>query len=51
MPSAIVLRSPLQDLHGTMTPADLHFERHHAGVPVIEPGTYRSSSTVWSIGR
>lgn len=41
MPSAISSRSPLQDLHGTITPADLHFERHHAGVPVIEPGTYR----------
>ena len=24
-----------------MTPADLHFERHHAGVPVVDPGTYR----------
>ncbi len=27
--------TPLQDLHGTLTPADLHFERHHAGVPAI----------------
>ncbi len=29
--------TPLQDLHGTITPADLHFERHHAGVPFIDP--------------
>lgn len=29
--------APLQDLHGTITPADLHFERHHAGVPAIDP--------------
>ena len=28
-------RSPLQDLQGTITPADLHFERHHAGIPDI----------------
>ncbi|MDE2773042.1 MAG: sulfite dehydrogenase [Gemmatimonadota bacterium] len=28
-------RTPLQDLNGTITPADLHFERHHAGVPDI----------------
>lgn len=29
-------RTPLQDLHGTITPADLHFERHHGGVPDID---------------
>jgi len=29
--------TPLQDLHGTITPADLHFERHHAGIPTIDP--------------
>ena len=28
-------RTPLQDLHGIITPADLHFERHHGGVPNI----------------
>ncbi len=27
--------SPLQDLMGIITPADLHFERHHAGIPEI----------------
>jgi sulfane dehydrogenase subunit SoxC len=29
--------TPLQDFTGTITPADLHFERHHAGVPAIDP--------------
>lgn len=33
----IISGTPLQDLHGTLTPADLHFERHHAGVPQIDP--------------
>ena len=32
--------TPLQDLDGIITPADLHFERHHAGVPNIDPATY-----------
>ena len=34
-------RSPLQDLHGTITPADLHFERHHGGIPEVDPREYR----------
>ena len=29
--------TPLQDLTGNITPADLHFERHHAGIPAIDP--------------
>jgi sulfane dehydrogenase subunit SoxC len=28
-------RTPLADLMGTITPSDLHFERHHAGIPDI----------------
>jgi sulfane dehydrogenase subunit SoxC len=32
--------TPLQDLSGTITPADLHFERHHAGVPSIDPAKH-----------
>ena len=28
-------RTPLQDLHGIITPSDLHFERHHGGIPDI----------------
>jgi sulfane dehydrogenase subunit SoxC len=33
--------TPLQDLTGTITPSDLHFERHHAGVPALDPATHR----------
>src|SRR5258707_13354725 len=32
--------TPLQDLYGIITPSDLHFERHHAGVPAIDPQRY-----------
>jgi sulfane dehydrogenase subunit SoxC len=32
--------TPLQDLSGTITPSDLHFERHHAGVPSIDPARH-----------
>jgi len=39
-PSDISSRTPLQDLHSTITPADLHFERHHAGIPTIDPGKH-----------
>jgi len=39
-PSDISSRTPLQDLYGTITPSDLHFERHHAGVPLIDPAKY-----------
>lgn len=40
-PSDISSRSPLQDFYGTITPSDLHFERHHAGVPAIDPNQYK----------
>ncbi len=33
-------RTPLQDLYGTITPSGLHFERHHAGVPDIDPAKH-----------
>lgn len=33
--------TPLHSLSGTITPSDLHFERHHAGVPAIDPATHR----------
>ncbi|MFL5743085.1 MAG: sulfite dehydrogenase [Niastella sp.] len=39
-PSDTSSRTPLQDLFGTITPSDLHYERHHAGVPVIDPHSY-----------
>jgi sulfane dehydrogenase subunit SoxC len=32
--------TPHQDLCGTITPSDLHFERHHGGVPEIDPKSY-----------
>ena len=32
--------TPLQELTGPLTPSDLHFERHHAGVPVIDPAKH-----------
>jgi sulfane dehydrogenase subunit SoxC len=34
-------RTPLQDLVGTITPPPLHFERHHSGVPDIDPAQHR----------
>lgn len=32
--------TPLHELRGIITPADLHFERHHGGVPAIDPDRY-----------
>ena len=32
--------SPLHDLQGTITPNGLHYERHHNGVPQIEPSEH-----------
>ncbi|HQZ40567.1 MAG TPA: sulfite dehydrogenase [Vicinamibacterales bacterium] len=32
--------TPHQDLMGIITPSDLHFERHHGGVPDVDPATY-----------
>ncbi len=33
-------RTPLQLLEGTITPNGLHFERHHNGVPAIDPARH-----------
>ena len=33
--------TPHQSLHGIITPSALHFERHHNGVPVIDPTRHR----------
>ena len=33
--------SPLQDSVGTLTPSSLHYERHHAGIPLIDPAQHR----------
>ena len=34
-------RTPLQDLDGTITPNGLFYERHHGGVPTIDPAQHR----------
>jgi sulfane dehydrogenase subunit SoxC len=34
-------RTPLDTLEGTITPSGLHFERHHSGVPEIDPARHR----------
>ncbi len=34
-------RTPLQHLDGIITPSRLHFERHHAGIPDIDPARHR----------
>ena len=34
-------RTPLESLEGMITPSGLHFERHHSGVPDIDPVQHR----------
>ena len=34
-------RTPLQTLNGAITPSGLHFERHHNGVPEIDPAQHK----------
>jgi sulfane dehydrogenase subunit SoxC len=33
-------RTPLESLDGMITPSGLHFERHHSGVPDIDPAQH-----------
>jgi sulfane dehydrogenase subunit SoxC len=33
--------TPLQDSVGAVTPSSLHYERHHAGIPTIDPAVHR----------
>jgi sulfane dehydrogenase subunit SoxC len=33
--------SPLHDSVGIVTPSSLHYERHHSGIPAIDPATHR----------
>ena len=40
-PTASSSGTPLQDLHGIITPNGLHYERHHAGVPTVDPAEHR----------
>jgi len=39
-PEATSSRTPLHDTYGIITPSSLHFERHHAGVPDLDPATH-----------
>ena len=34
-------RTPLEALEGIITPSGLHFERHHNGVPAVDPAQHR----------
>src|SRR5262245_28314561 len=40
-PEAGSSATPLAETYGIITPSALHYERHHAGVPTIDPGTHR----------
>jgi sulfane dehydrogenase subunit SoxC len=40
-PQSSVAFTPLQNLFGIITPSGLHFERHHSGVPDIDPHQHR----------
>src|SRR3984957_10133754 len=33
--------TPLEQLEGIITPSGLHYERHHNGIPDIDPATHR----------
>lgn len=41
MPGNGVSWTPLHELQGTITPNGLHFERHHNGVPQIDPAKHQ----------
>ncbi|MDB5867766.1 MAG: Sulfur oxidation molybdopterin protein [Polaromonas sp.] len=41
LPGAASSMTPLQDLFGIITPTGLVFERHHAGIPQIDPAQHR----------
>jgi len=40
-PESAINFAPLAELHGTITPSGLHFERHHGGAPAIDPADHR----------
>jgi sulfane dehydrogenase subunit SoxC len=39
-PELLATGTPHDELHGTITPSDLHYERHHGGVPEIDAAHY-----------
>jgi sulfane dehydrogenase subunit SoxC len=40
-PASTASFTPLRESHGIITPSSLHFERHHAGVPDLDPAAHR----------
>jgi sulfane dehydrogenase subunit SoxC len=40
-PQSSVSFTPLQSLFGIITPSGLHFERHHSGMPEVDPAQHR----------
>ena len=40
-PHSSVSFTPLQNLFGIITPSGVHFERHHAGMPDVDPHRHR----------
>ena len=40
-PATASSRTPLAEIHGVVTPNALHFERHHAGIPRIDPADHK----------
>ncbi len=40
-PEAASSRTPLDETYGIITPSALHFERHHAGVPDLDPTSHK----------
>ncbi|MBA3252933.1 MAG: sulfite dehydrogenase [Burkholderiaceae bacterium] len=40
-PQASISFTPLQNLFGIITPSGVHFERHHSGMPEVDPQQHR----------
>ncbi len=40
-PEAASSRTPLAETYGIITPSAMHFERHHSGVPTIDPAEHK----------
>jgi sulfane dehydrogenase subunit SoxC len=40
-PTKTAAHTPLQNSNGIITPSGLHYERHHAGIPNIDPTRHR----------
>jgi sulfane dehydrogenase subunit SoxC len=40
-PQAGSSSTPLADMYGIITPSSLHYERHHSGVPNLDPAAHR----------